>query len=149
MWIIPKNYRWGGGGNPFALNDDAFLFLGLNNKGSRGEVKLVGSDGQVKFRRELPEHDTPSYYAGAWATSDERGDRFAFTVETWRGGSRALDISGKRIARRIVVYTDTGEELASIPVSTTYHRDFDFSMSPDGRRLAILDEGVVAVVDMQ
>ena len=69
------------------------------------------------------------------------GDRFAFTVETWRGGSRALDISSKRVARRVVVYTETDGQLATVPVNTNYHlRDFDVSMSPDGHRLAILDE---------
>ena len=136
-------------GGFFPLSDDAFLLLGAEFKNSPGEVKLVGSDGRVRFRHEMHKNDTPQYYAGFWATSDERGDRFAFTVDTWRGGSRSFDISGKLVARRIVVYSESGQELASIPVSTMYHRDFDFSMSPDGHRLAILDEDVVTIVDMQ
>ncbi len=93
--------------------------------------------------------DVPQYYVGYWATSDERGDRFAFTVDTWRGGSRFFDISGKLVGRRIVVYDEKGHELASVPVSTAYKLDFDFCLSPDGHRLAILDEGEVTVVDMQ
>jgi hypothetical protein len=146
------NYQelpWTGGGGFFPLNDDAFLLLS-SDKDRRGVVKLVGRDGQVRFQHTMREKDdVPQYYVGFWATSDERGDRFAFTVETWRGGSRFFDISGKLVARRIVVYDEKGRELASVPVSTAYHRDFDFSLSPDGHRLAILDEGVVTVVDMQ
>jgi hypothetical protein len=136
-------------GGFFPLSDDAFLLLGGESKDSPAEVQLVGSDGRVKFRHEMPRHDTPQYSVSFWATSDERGDRFAFTVDTWRGGSRAFDISGKLVARRIVVYSESGQELASIAVSAMYHRDFDFAMSPDGHRLAILDEDVVTVVDMQ
>lgn len=140
---------WTGGGGFFPLNDDAFLLLG-SDKDRRGVVKLVGWDGQVRFQHTMSDKDdVPQYYVGFWATSDERGDRFAFTVDTWHGGSRFLDISGKLIARRIVVYDERGHELASVPVSTAYKRDFDFSLSPDGHRLAILEEGVVTVVDIQ
>lgn len=136
-------------GIAFPLNDDSILSLGHEFKNSAGEVEVVGSDGHIKFRHELPKHDTPSYYAGAWATPDEHGDRFAFIVETWRGGSRALDISGKRVARRVAVYSEAGEELVSLPVSMSYHRDFDFSLSPDGHRLAVLDEGVLTILQIE
>jgi hypothetical protein len=114
-------------------------------------VSNVALDGQVKFRQQMPKHDIalPSPFVTNRTTSDERGDRFAFLVETWRGGSRFLDISGNRVARRIVVYSEAGQELASIPVGTTYHRDFDFSLSPNGHRLAILDQGVVMVADIE
>lgn len=142
----PQELPLGWGGILFAPNDAAFLRLGVGKRSS--EVELIGSDGQIKFRHELPRHDVPLYYAGAWATSDERGDRFAFVVETWRGGSRLLDISGNRAARRVVAYTETGQEIASVPVSTTYHHDFDFSLSPDGHHLAILDEGELSVVEL-
>jgi hypothetical protein len=108
------------------------------------------ADFSFKFQHTMSEkNDIPQYYVGFWAISGERGDRFAFTVDTWRGRSRFFDISGKLVARRIVVYDEKGRELASVPVSRAYHRDFDFSLSPDGHRLAILDEGVVTVVDMQ
>ena len=136
-------------GGFFPLNDEAFLLLDFD-KDRRGVVKLVGRNGQIRFQHTMREkNEVPQYYFGFWATSDERGDRFAFTVDTWRGGSRLFDISGKLVARRIVVYEETGRELASVPVSTVYHRDFDFSLSPDGHRLAILEEGIVTVVDMQ
>ncbi len=144
-----QELSWTGGGGFFPLNDDAFLQLD-SDKDRRGVVKLVGRDGQVRFQHTMSEkNEVPQYYIGFWATSDERGDRFAFTVDTWRGGSRFFDISGKLVARRIVVYDESGHELASVPVSTTYKRDFDFSLSPDGHRLAILDGGEVTVVDMQ
>lgn len=137
------------GGGFFPLSDDAFLVLG-SDEDRRGVVKLVRLDGKVRFEHTMSEkNDVPQYYAGYWATSDECGDRFAFTVDTWRGGSRFFDISGKLVARRIVVYDEKGLELASVPVSTAYHRDFDFSLSPDGHRLAVLEQGVVTVVDIQ
>ena len=144
----PQELPWIGGGGFFALNDDTFLLLG-SDRNSRGTVKLSGADGRVKFRHEMSKkNEVPGFNVGFRATSDERGDRFAFTVDTWRGGSRFLDVSGKLIARRVVVYNDAGQELASFPVSTAYHRDFDFALSPDGHRLAVLDEGVVSIVDI-
>ncbi|MHB8501144.1 MAG: hypothetical protein ACYDCG_01635 [Candidatus Acidiferrales bacterium] len=136
-------------GITFPLNDDAFLSFGHEFKNSAGEVEVVGSDGHIKFRHELPKRETPSYYSGAWATPDEHVDRFTFIVETRRGGSRALDISGKRVARRVAVYSEAGQELASLPVSTTYQRDFDFSLSPDGHRLAVLDQGVLTILQIE
>jgi len=80
-------------GITFALSDDAFLSLGEEYKALRGVVELLGSDSEVKFHHVMPKHDSPSYYVSAWATPDQHGDRFAFTVDTWRGGSRFLDIS--------------------------------------------------------
>jgi len=137
------------GGVVFALNDDTLLALGVDVKASRGGVKVVGSDGRVRFWHELPKHDMPLHHGAAWVTADERGDRFAFVVDTWHGGSRFFDISGKLVASRILVYTDNGQELASVPVNaTTSYREFNFSLSPDGLRLAILDKGVVTIVDL-
>jgi hypothetical protein len=139
------------GGALYALNDGLLLLLGIGNIHGREIVtpmrgiELITSDGQVKFKQEMPKHDVVTDEV----RSDERGDHFAFIVETWRGGSRLLDISGNRVGRRIVVYAGTGQQLATVPVSPIYHRNFDFSMSPDGHRLAILDEGIVTVVDLE
>lgn len=83
------------------------------------------------------------------AVCNQQGNRFAIIVDTWRGGSHFLDTSGKLVARRIVAYSDDGRTLASVPVRTEYHRDFDFSISPDGHHLGILDEDVVTVADLQ
>jgi hypothetical protein len=70
-------------------------------------------------------------------------------VNTERGAHPRLDIGGQLVARRVLVLDAIGKELASIPTETPYHRDFNFSMSPDGHCLAILDEGVVTVVELQ
>jgi len=138
------------GGFLYPLNDGLLLLLGTGEmrgrrliKARRG-IELVTPDGQAKFRQEMPKEDIVTDQA----RSDERGDRFAFIVETWRGGSNLLDISGKRVARRVLVYSDTGKELATIPISAIYHLDFDFAMSPDGHRLAILDGGLLTVADL-
>jgi hypothetical protein len=146
---LPLDMR---GGTVHALNDEALLLLGTGKE--RRGVELVAPNGQVKFRKEMPKHDV----VAEGARSDERGDRFAFTVQTWRGGSSFLDIGGKVVAFRVVVYSETGQQLAAVPLNPQlanvslnphYYRQFDFSMSPDGHRLAILDEGVVTVVDME
>jgi hypothetical protein len=142
---LPLDMR-NGAINP--LSDETFLLIGTGKQ--RRGVELVSTDGQIKFRQEMPKHDIA---VPEPTRSDERGARFAFTVETWRGGARDLDISGKRVARRVVVYSENGQNLATVPVnpvynSLRYQRDFDFSMSPDGHRLAVLDEGVLTVVDM-
>ncbi len=103
----------------------------------------------MRFLHELPKNDIPLHHGAAWVTADERGDRFAFIVDTWRGGSRFFDISGKLAASRVLVYTETGQELASVPVNaTTSNREFGFSLSPDELRLAILDKDVVTIVDL-
>jgi hypothetical protein len=99
----------------------------------------------------MPKHDI---VAPETIRTDERGNRFAFTVETWRGGSKALDISGKIVSRRVVVFSESGEQLASVQVNPLYNplryqRDFDFALSPDGRRLAVLDAGLLTVIDIQ
>lgn len=133
------------------LSDEALLLLGTpaGRKDPLRGVDLVTSDGRVKFHQEMPKHDFVGPY---WETSDDRGDRFAFSIQTWRGGSAFLDISGKLVASRVVVYTETGQEIASVPVSPVspiFHRGFDFCLSPDGHRLAILDDGVLTVVEIQ
>jgi hypothetical protein len=146
----PQELPLGWGGIFFALNDDTFLRLGADYKHPRSAVEVAGSDGRIRFRHELPEHDLPRHHGASWVTADERGDRFAFIVDTWRGGSRLFDTSGKLVASRILVYTDAGQELASVPVNTTIaDRTFGFSMSPDGQRLAILEDDAVKVVDLE
>ena len=61
--------KWHGGGF-FPFNNDEFLLLGGEGNKSRGEFKLVRSDGTVKFRHETPKHETPQYTVGFWAISD-------------------------------------------------------------------------------
>ena len=134
-----------GWGTLYALGDDVFLLLGAD-KDMRGSVKLVSADGQVRFHHEMATGVVPLDFPGARAVSDEIGDRFAFIVSTWHGGSHSLDISGKKTDRRVVVYSEVGQELASVPVSMSYHRDFDFCLSPDGHRLAILEDGSLTVL---
>jgi hypothetical protein len=146
---LPLDMR---GGSVSALNDEALLLLGTG-KDRRG-IDLVSPNGQLKFHHEMPKHDV----VADEVRSDERGDRFAFTVQTWRGGFPALDIGGKVAAFRVVVYSQSGQQLAAVSLNPQlanvslnpyYYHHFDFSMSPDGYRLAILDEDVVTVVDMQ
>jgi hypothetical protein len=126
------------------LSDDDLLILGTG-KGDKRGIDLVSSSGQLRFHRDFPKN----YTVRGPVRSDERGDRFAFTVETWQGGSRALDISGKIAARQVVLYSTTGEQLVTVPVRPVLLRDFDFSVSPEGHRLAILEEDVLTIVDIQ
>lgn len=98
----------------------------------------------MKFRQPMPGHD---YYASI--QGDERGDRIAVDIITSRGGNRALDISPHMTARRIVVYDiEAGRELASVPEKIPRRNVFGFDLSPDGRRLAILGDDKVTVVDI-
>jgi hypothetical protein len=132
----------------YVLNDNTFLTLGIDYKNSRGNVGLVGADGGPRFRQELPKNQVPLYFAGPGVTSDELGRRFAFVLGTFRGGARSFDASGKLVARRIVVYSETGKELVSVSVSTTFHPEFDFSLSPDGHLLAVLDNGILTLIHL-
>ncbi len=70
-------------------------------------------------------------------------------VPTLRGGNRTLDISGHVTARRVAVYDiKARKELASVPVNPTHRYRFEFDLSPDGHRLAILEDDAVKVVDL-
>ena len=130
---------WGRGGG-YVLNDETLLQVFTNG------ARLLGADGQTRFIKRVPKHDYIDYSRIA---TDEHFDRFAFMAYTVRGEHPRLDISGHLVARRVLVLDGTGEELASIPTNTHYHMDSNFSMSPNGHRLAILDEGVVTVVELE
>jgi hypothetical protein len=130
---------WGRGGR-YVLDDETLLKVGPSG------ATLLGPDGRVKFSKEAPKHNwiDPNKIA-----TDERYDRFAFMVNTVSGDHPHLDIGGHVVARRVMVLDQTGKELASIPTKIHYQMDSNFSLSPDGRRLAILDEGVVTVVELE
>jgi hypothetical protein len=129
-----------------ALSDNLFLAY-ENRKGHQG-LELVAADGEVKFRVPLLKYES----AGTlWTptSSSERGDRIAVDVLTLRGGSQTLDISSHITSRRIAVYDiGAGKQVASIPVPIRYHYGFAFALSPDGRRLAILEDDAVRVVNL-
>jgi hypothetical protein len=87
-----------------------------------------------------------------WAPiqSSEKGDRIAVDILTTRGGNRTLDISSHVTARRIAVYDiEAGKEVTSVSVNSTHPYRFEFDLSPNGRRLAILEDDVVKVVDLE
>jgi hypothetical protein len=135
--------KWGKGA-PIILNDETILKMGGNKDGRFG-VALIGADGQFGFSIEMPKHDSIDREKIA---TDERYDRFAFMVDTVHGAHPNLDIGGHMVARRVVVLDETGKELASIPTETQYEMDSSFALSPDGRTLGILDEGVVTIVEI-
>lgn len=69
---------------------------------------------------------------------------------TVRSKNSTLDLSGHVTARRIAVYdVEAGKQLASIPVSPTPRYHFEFDLSTDGHRLAILEDDKVRVVDIE
>jgi hypothetical protein len=138
--LRPGGY-WG------VLNDHFFVFYPYDPHNDRQTVKAVSSDGRVVFRAVNGKHE----YAlgiGDFTRSSERGSRIAVNIVTLRGGNRALDISSHATARRIAVYDiELRKEVASIPVGGTSH-EFGFDLSPDGRRLAILENGTLKVIDL-
>ena len=130
---------WGRGGG-YILNDDTLIKVGPTG------ARVLGPDGQVKFSKEMPKHDSIVYYK---ITTDDGFDRFAFMVNTEQGAHPSLDIGGHLVARHVLVLDATGKQIASIPTETHYHMDSNYSLSPDGHRLAILEQGVVTVVELE
>ncbi|HKV77343.1 MAG TPA: hypothetical protein VJP02_04345 [Candidatus Sulfotelmatobacter sp.] len=134
------------------LNDH--LFVTDYVAGHKWVVGAVTADGDTKFRLRLPKHDTPSL-ATIYVKGDASGDRFAFVIDTVRGGSAALDIGGHLAARRVVVYSsESGAQLTSLSVYPPVPHygvalgivpGFAFDLSPDGRVLAVLSEGVLTI----
>ena len=138
-------------GRWIALNDKLFVLNAYSGrKGDTNEgLEVISSDGQVKFRAAMAKHES----AGSlWAPirSSERGDRIAVDMFTIRGGNQMLDISGHVTARRVAVYDiEAGKEVASTPVNRKHDSGYEFDLSPDGRRLAILEDDIVKVIDLE
>jgi hypothetical protein len=135
------------GGYWDVLTDRFFVFYPNDFHNDRRTVKVVSSDGRVLFQSANGKHE---YARSIWAPtrSSEQGNRIAVDIVTLRGGNRALDISSHPTARRIAVYDiELQKEVASIPTSVKL-REFGFDLSPDGGRLAILENGTLKVIDL-
>jgi hypothetical protein len=125
-----------------ALSNNSFI------TGTNGELEVISSDGQVRFRQHMAKHES---WDNFWAPvrSSESGDLIAVDLLTTRGENRTLDISGHVTARRIAVYDiGTGREIASIPVNHSHRYRFEFDLSPDGRHLAILEDAALRIVEL-
>jgi hypothetical protein len=132
-------------GSWMALNDR--LFLLFFRREGKEDIEVISADGREKFRPKLEKHEWILNHPAI--RSSERGDRIAVDVVTMRGGIPALDIGNHPTARRITVYdVEAGEELASIAAQVNHRYGFQFDLSPDGHRLAILEDGIVRVIDL-
>jgi len=135
------------GGYWDVLNDHFFVFYSDAPHEDGQAVKVVFSDGRVIFQSVNGKHEYALGFRGS-TRSSERGSRIAVNIVTSRGGNRALDISSHPTARRIAVYDiQLQKEVASIPTSVKL-REFGFDLSPDGGRLAILEDGILKVIDL-
>jgi hypothetical protein len=136
----------------YTVMNDRFFIVNADTKAASdvdGDLEVISSEGRVKFRQAMVKHDHwDAFFVPI--RSSERGDRIAVDILTTRGGNRTLDISSHVTARRIAVYDiEAGKELASVPVSAKHKYRFEFDLSPDGRRLAILEDDTVKVVDLE
>ena len=137
-------------GRVSAMSDNRFVVntSSLRPAISDVDLKVVSLDGSVKFKVSLPKHESAD---SLWVPirSSEQADTIAVDIFTMRGGNRALDLSGHLTARRIAVYdVIAGRELASIAVKPKHDYSFEFDLSPDGRRLAILEDDTARVVNL-
>jgi len=131
------------------LNDNIFVANTYSNPTANEGIEVISPDGRVKFRPTLLMHESAD---SLWVPvkSSERADRIAVDVFTIRGRNQTLDISGHLTARRIAVYDiEAGKEIASIPVNTKHRFGFKFDLSPNGHRLAILEDDIARVVEVQ
>jgi hypothetical protein len=134
------------GGRWIVLNDDLFVVTPFNSHMGRWGLEVISFDGRLRFRADLAKHESA---VSLWAPirSSERRDRIAVEMVTIRGANRALDLSGHVTARRVAVYDiEAAKELASVPVNP--RNPITFDLSPDGRRLAILEYDAVKVVNL-
>jgi hypothetical protein len=130
------------------LNDGVFIASEYDARKNQGELKVIQSDGRVKFRADLVKHETA--ISRPPVRGSEHGYRIAVDIATRRGGNQALDISSHITARRIAVYDiEAGKEVASIPANLKHGYHFEFDLSPDGHRLAVLEDDMVRVVDIK
>lgn len=113
------------------------LFLPMED-----EVLLLDTDGQVVTREPLRKKEFALY-----ARTSANGRRVAIPINTFKGGSALLDISPRRVLKRVMIYdlaerrwvfTLDGERIDLKNLS-------GFALSPDGLRLALLRDGAVEV----
>jgi hypothetical protein len=139
---LPIRGRW------MVVNEKLFVLDTYFSRTDQMGVEVISSNGRVTFRPNLAKHESAD---SLWEPirASERGDRMAVHIRTLRGGNRTLDIGSHMTARRVAVYDiEAGKEIASIPASLKYHYRFAFDLSPDGRRLAVLEDDIVRVVDL-
>lgn len=132
------------GGSWRVLSDDAFVVFPYSKTGSQG-LEVLSSRGELKFQATLLKHESPKT---GWPPpqGSEQANRLAVNVLTIRGENRVLDLGGHVTFSRIAVYDiELKKELASIPVNPKHRYNFEFSLSPDGHRLAILEDDTVKV----
>jgi hypothetical protein len=135
-------------GRWMVLHNELFVFDSYSSRTGHTGVEVISSGGQVKFRTDMAKHESAD---SLWEPirASERGDRIAVHIRTLRGGNRTLDIGSHMTARRIAVYdVEAGKEVASVPASLKLHYRFAFDLSPGGRRLAILEDDALRVVDL-
>jgi hypothetical protein len=136
----------------YAVLNDQFLITNINEKADKytnNHLHVISFDGHIKFQQALEKHESWNNFFGP-IRSSEQANRIAVDIITERGGNQILDLSAHITARRIAVYDiDTGKELASIPVNPKHHYRYEFDFSPDGHRLAILEDDIVKVMDIE
>lgn len=137
---IQFDYKWGPTpnlGNVTLLDDTRFVisdgpFLELVQAGARRWSDY--------FNRK---HERIHGYAQA----DASGAVFGVVVGRYNGGNDFLDVDAHLGSIKIVVYdAKTGKRLVATPVDHLPSLVFDFSMSPDGKLLAVLSDGDLQLV---
>lgn len=126
------------------LNDSLFAIGTTNGKDHFDRrLKIMSSDGRVDFEPSMRKHES-------WVSlrSGERSNVIAVAIFMWKGHNRILDISGSVTVGRVTVYDiQAATELASVPVAPK-SPSLDFDLSPDGRQLAIMENGIVTLIDL-
>jgi hypothetical protein len=135
------------------LNDEIFLATTVTHRVGSFDRKLevISLDGGVKLQLPMSKYESVAGKVGEREPirSDSNGDRIAVHLVTQRGGNLSLDMGAHATARRIAVYDiGTGKETLSVTVNLRQHYSFDFALSPDGHRLAVFEDGMLRIVDL-
>jgi hypothetical protein len=133
---------------PLALLDDGRVVLvGVTVKGPHGPVTptvALQAGGLERWRDSFDrKHENVSH-----VRTGGNGSVFAVLVQTYAGGSRALDRNGQRTKARIVVYrTEDGKRLMEVPIvplpPERLDAVLDFAISRDDRYLGVLSDGTL------
>ncbi len=133
---------------PLALLDDSrVVSVGVTVKGPHGSAKptvALQAAGVERWRDSFdPTHENVSH-----VRVGGNGSVFAVLVQTYAGGSRALDRNGHRTKARVVLYrSEDGKRLMEVPIvplpPERLDAVLDFAISRDGRYLGILSDGTL------
>jgi len=139
--------RWQPIGRPLKVGCVKPFVINPSTVASNGcELKLVALDGRILRDIDIPLKNES--FEGKIAAA-AKADLFAVTITEGKGGGFS-DTDVRLTGMRVAVYSvSLGRQVASIPVLPLPQTSYDFALSPDGSKVAVLDDSHLSVYGLR